>query len=432
MKIYSYDKILAYMALSSGLLISAVAIYYSVAGLVSIFAAAAIPIIIMGVALETGKLIATLWLKQNWNVAPAVIRYYLLIAVLLLMAITSMGIFGYLSKAHLDQAVPTSNIAAEVAIIDEKIADQQNIIALARKSLDHLDASVDQLLSRSTTEAGVVRANQLRRSQAKDRAALQQEISTGQQEITKLINEKAPIAKELRVVEAEVGPIKYIAALIYGEDVSHNSLEQAVRWVIILLVVIFDPLAVVLLLASQYSFQRFRENPEERSFDAAGLPIVEDHKVPEMPVLTPEVDLDDVNQQLREAVDEKPEPVIDDITEQPFDLSKHVYLKTPWAWRVPGVEPVGPQVYRPEPSEEIKTPPLSPDELIEELKVAFPECDWDAVRKQERLTADSTDSINTDEEAYMIKPEDKQIKMVYVQNSEQSPSSLWNKVSTDK
>lgn len=263
MKITNTDKLIAWMTLLSGLSISAVAVWYSVAGLISIFAAAAIPIAIMGVVLEVGKLVATVWLKQNWTIAPKVIRAYLFIAVVILMLITSMGIFGYLSKAHLDQAVPTGDVAAKVAILDEKIKTERDNIEAARTALKQMDAQVDARLGRSDDEKGAERAVQIRRQQQAERGRLQKDIADAQSRIAKLNEERAPVASELRKVEAEVGPIKYIAALLYGDNPDNNLLERAVRWMIILIVVIFDPLAVVLLLASQYSFQHFRRQEEE-------------------------------------------------------------------------------------------------------------------------------------------------------------------------
>ena len=263
------DKLIAYLALISGLSISAVAIYYSVAGLMAIFAAALIPIMIMGIVLEVGKLAATVWLKQNWMRAPRFLKTYLLLAIMSLMLLTSMGIFGYLSKAHLDQAIPTGDVAAKVAIFDEKIKTERDNIETARTALKQMDAQVDARLSRSDDEKGAERAVQIRRQQQAERGRLQKEISDAQSRIAKLNEERAPIASELRKVEAEVGPIKYIAALIYGDNPDQNLLEAAVRWVIIVIVLVFDPLAVILLLASQYSFSWFREQkenpPEEKN-----------------------------------------------------------------------------------------------------------------------------------------------------------------------
>ena len=364
MRITYNDKLIAFLALFSGLSISAVAVYYSVAGLISIFAAAVIPIMIMGIVLEMGKLVATLWLKQNWFIAPRLIRVYLLISVVILMAITSMGIFGYLSKAHLDQAVPTGDIAAKVAIIDEKIRTQKDNIDVARKALAQMDATVDQTIARSTNEQGANRAAQLRRTQAKERATLQGEIAKAQSAIAVLNDERAPIARELRKVEAEVGPVKYIAALIYGDNLDQNLLESAVRWMIILIVIIFDPLAIVLLLASQYSFQYFRKLNDTApiSFDQAGLPVVPDERIPPAPAIVEQgPDLNEINMMLAEAANdskadieiEVPEDIEDDVKAEPeFDLSKHAYLNKPWVWKAPDVEPAGPMVYKPEVIEE--------------------------------------------------------------------------------
>ena len=263
MKITLSEKIIAYLALISGLSISAVAVYYSVAGLVSIFAAAAIPIIVMGVVLELSKLVATVWLKINWKIAPTLIKSYLIIAVAILMVITSMGIFGYLSKAHLDQNIVSGDVMSKIAIYDDKIKTAKDNIDANRKALKQMDEAVDQVMGRSSDEKGAEKAVQIRRSQQKERARLLAEIQTEQKIIAAVSEERAPIAAEVRKVEAEVGPIKYIAALLYGDNPDQNLLEKAVRAVIILIVIIFDPLAVVLLLASQYSFAWFRQQEEE-------------------------------------------------------------------------------------------------------------------------------------------------------------------------
>jgi hypothetical protein len=242
------------LTLLSALSISAVAIYYSVIGLTAIFSAAATAIITMGVVLELGKLVTVLWLHQNWTTAPKLVKGYLSTALVVLMLITSMGIFGFLSKAHMDQSVPTGDVADKVALIDEKIKTQRDNIDTARKALAQMDSQVDQMLGRSDDERGAERAVQIRRNQAKERSALQADIAKAQTVIASLNEERAPIAKELRKVEAEVGPIKYIANFFYG-DTDSADLETAVTWVIIILIVVFDPLAIVLLIAAQLSLQ---------------------------------------------------------------------------------------------------------------------------------------------------------------------------------
>ena len=272
MKITRTDKLVAYLALISGLSISAVAVYYSVAGLVSIFSAAVIPIIVMGVALEISKLIATIWLKLNWTRAPYFIKTYMALAVAILMIVTSMGIFGFLSKAHSDQSLVSGDVLSRIAVYDEKIKTSQDTIDVNRKALKQLDEAVDQVMGRSTSETGADKAVAIRKSQARERTRMLAEIAAEQKKITGLREERAPIAAEVRKVEAEVGPIKYIAAFIYGDNPDANVLEKAVTWVIIIIVSVFDPLAVILLLASQYSFQWFRQQQEEED-DIKPIPL---------------------------------------------------------------------------------------------------------------------------------------------------------------
>lgn len=237
------------------LCISAIAAYYSIIGLTAIFAAAVIPIIIMGAILEIAKITTTVWLHRFWDRADKAIKIYLTTAVIALACLTSMGIFGLLSKAHLDQAVPSSDLVAKVELFDEKIKTQRDNIETSRKALEQLDAQVEQRLARGTSEAGAERAVQIRRQQTAERNRIQADIGNAQKEITKLNEEKAPIASQLRKVEAEVGPIKYIAALIYGDNPDVNTLERAVRWVIIMIVVVFDPLAIILILAANNSIK---------------------------------------------------------------------------------------------------------------------------------------------------------------------------------
>lgn len=329
MKITLADKFIAYLALLSGLTISAVAIWYSVAGLVSIFAAAVTPIIVMGVALEISKLIATVWLKINWTRAPVFIRSYLLAAIAILMVITSMGIFGFLSKAHSDAGLVSGDVQAKIAVYDEKIKTSKENIDANRKALKQMDEAVDQVMGRSTTETGADKAVAIRRAQAKERARLQSEIAADQKAISRLNEERAPIAAEVRKVEAEVGPIKYIANFIYGDNPDANVLEKAVTWVIIIIVIVFDPLAVILLLASQYSFQWFRKAREDEDLVHSTVPL---HVVAEEP----------------KAEEIAPVP------EEKSILEQHPYLAQPFSH----FKNLTPIVHTPEPVAEEKTDPL--------------------------------------------------------------------------
>jgi hypothetical protein len=245
--------IFSIFAILSALSISLTAAYYSILGLVAIFPAAEFQIILMGIVLEVGKCVSVLWLHYNWDRAKVLIRSYLSSAVIVLMIITSLGIFGGLSKAHQDQAIPSGNIQAQVLLFDEKIKSQRDDIDSYRKALTQMDAAVDQLMGRTTDEHGADKAVALRKTQAKERITLLANIDQTQKKIQTLQEQRAPIASQLRKVEADVGPIKYVAALIYGNKTNEDMLEAAVRWVIIMIVLVFDPLAIVLLLAATTS-----------------------------------------------------------------------------------------------------------------------------------------------------------------------------------
>jgi len=357
----------------SAITISGVAIYYSVAGLAAIFAAATIPIIVMGVSLEVGKLVTAVWLHRYWDKAVWWMRTYLSIAVLVLMFITSMGIFGFLSKAHIEQTSLSQEQVALIETLDDKETRAQAKIDRWRGELDRLlkgedvrvdnlieneQASLDKIYARVKEEKDSFRADakfeveqqQLRITQAQDRrdkeiAAAEKKfegslggtkayeeavkkakdnelsvasraqaeilkintqldkdlkaidakyatdiasinkrindlrnqannktqdiegritelegfIETEQKSIDDVREEKFGYEKQYRKLEAEVGPIKYIAEFIYGEQADQNLLEAAVRWVIIIIIFVFDPLAVLLLIASQYTFNWNRE-----------------------------------------------------------------------------------------------------------------------------------------------------------------------------
>ena len=250
--------IFAIILFGSALLISGVAAYYSIVGLVAIFSSAVIASIVMGIVLEIGKLVSASWLYRNWNTAPKLLKYYFTSAVLVLSLITSMGIFGYLSKAHLDQSAITGSVSANVQIIDDKISIEKDNVTSSRKALTQLDESVDQVMARSTDEKGADKAASLRRSQQKERKVLINTIDEAQKTITKLQTEKAPIASELREAETHVGPIKYIAELLYGNS-STEIIDKAVRLIIILIIFVFDPLAILLLIAANMEVKKIEQ-----------------------------------------------------------------------------------------------------------------------------------------------------------------------------
>jgi hypothetical protein len=270
----SFSNLTLLVALS----LSSVAAWYSIIGLTAIFAGAVIPVVIMGSILEVGKITTTVWLRKYWHRASWVLKLYLVPAVIALALLTSMGIFGFLSKAHMDQGMISGDVVAKIAIYDEKIKTEKENIEANRKALKQMDEGVDQVLGRSTTETGAEKAVAMRKSQQKERSRLQAEILQSQKSIAELNDARAPIAAEVRKVEAEVGPIKYIAALIYGDNTDTNTLEAAVRWVIILLVIVFDPLAIALVLAANASKEWDKEEPlkEEPAYEPDDGPLTDE------------------------------------------------------------------------------------------------------------------------------------------------------------
>jgi hypothetical protein len=252
--------IFGYLMMVIAITISAIAAWYSVEGLTAIFAAAVVPVIIMGGALEAGKITATVWLHNNWARISWAYKTYLIPAIVFLMLLTSMGIFGFLSKAHSDQNLVSGDAMSKVAIYDEQIKTEKDNIDANKRALQQMDAQVDSLLGRTDTERGAERAVLVRKQQAKERASLQTEIVTAQKKIAKLQEERAPLAAEFRKIEADVGPVKYIAAFVYGDNPDANVLERAVSWIIILIVIVFDPLALCLILASNKQLEWARED----------------------------------------------------------------------------------------------------------------------------------------------------------------------------
>jgi hypothetical protein len=302
-RITSFSNLTLLVALS----LSTVAAYYSIIGLTAIFAGAVIPIIIMGSILEVGKITTTVWLRKYWHRASLTLKFYLVPAVILLAFLTSMGIFGFLSKAHSDQSLVSGDVLAKLEIVDEKIKTSKENIDANRKALKQLDEAVDQVMGRSTSEAGADKAVAIRKAQARDRARLLAEISQEQKTIAKLNEEAAPIRAEVRKVEAEVGPIKYIAAFIYGDNPDSNLLEAAVRWVIILIVIVFDPLAIALVLAANASKEWDKEEVVEET-KVEQLPTISEQ--PEEPKYEPDegpLTNDQVEQLRQSVVDDLPE-----------------------------------------------------------------------------------------------------------------------------
>ena len=243
---------IALLTLITALAISAVAAFYSIVGLMAIFSESAISIAVMGVVLEIGKLITASWLYQILYKIPKLLKYYLTLAVVVLMFITSMGIFGYLSKAHIDQGTGTEELYLKVERIDNSISSERKIIERAEKQIGMLDSALDKYIELGAITKGLGK----REEQEEERNLLNTTVSNAQLRIDNLLDEKTEYNLQIKNFEAEVGPLKYISALFYGED-ALDYIDRSVRYVILILVFVFDPLAVLLLIAANMSFNEY-------------------------------------------------------------------------------------------------------------------------------------------------------------------------------
>ena len=256
---------LSILTFITSLAIAAVAAWYSIIGLTTIFSAAVVPIIIMGVVLEIGKLVAAAWVYQNWKETNVLLKSYLVSAIVVLMLITSMGIYGFLSKSHIDAGINTTEISVKLERLDNRINGEQSQIDRAEKTLKQLDDRLEKMNEGWFITRGI----QQREKEQEERQQLNNIIKKSESEIDKLLDKKSEYQLEVKNFEVEVGPIKYIAALVYGDE-AKNYLDNTVRYVILLLIFVFDPLAVLLLISANQSYRKELEiNPPEEK----GLPV---------------------------------------------------------------------------------------------------------------------------------------------------------------
>ena len=251
---------LTYLTLISGISLSIIAAGYSIIGLAALFAGATTAIYAMGGALEVAKLVMASWLYNNWNspLLPKSIKYYLTSAVVVLIFITSVGIFGFLSKAHLDQVVPESNNKLQVQILDEQIEQRQKTIDRSQKQLTRMDDLIEtQSEESSWFSSSSQRAITERNNQKQERISLEETIEESLNKINELSDKKAGIRTEQLKLEADLGPIKYVAEFIYGDE-AVNHFDKAVRIIIIILIFVFDPVAVLMLISANISFKERR------------------------------------------------------------------------------------------------------------------------------------------------------------------------------
>ena len=262
------------LTLFVALAISAVAAYYSIVGLMAIFAGATTAIAIMGIVLEIGKLICASWTFQNWKTSPVSIRFYFILAVVVLMLITSLGIFGFLSRAHITQSSPTALISERIERIDLKIDQRQTQIKRYQGRLNTLDQALQRYIELGAISKGLAKIGAM----DNETSLLKTKVEGLENEIDGLSDEKYGLKTELNLAEVEVGPIRYVASMLY-DDVSESQLEEAVRWIIVLLIFVFDPLAVVLVIAANISLRDYRKERKMATKTVTVMPDLSDKEI---------------------------------------------------------------------------------------------------------------------------------------------------------
>ena len=262
------------LTLLVALAISTVAAYYSIVGLMAIFAGATTAIMIMGIVLEIGKLICASWTFTNWKKCPVIMKTYFIVAVVVLMLITSLGIFGFLSRAHITQSSPTALLEERIERINLKTNQRQTQINRYQGRLDTLDQALQRYIELGAISKGLSKIGAM----DNETNLLKTKISTLETEIDELTDKKYGLKTELNLAEVEVGPIRYVASMIY-DDVSESQLEEAVRWIIILLIFVFDPLAVVLVIAANISLKDYRKERKMATRTVTVMPDLSDKEV---------------------------------------------------------------------------------------------------------------------------------------------------------
>jgi hypothetical protein len=260
------------ITLLTALALASVAAWFSIIGFTTIYAGAITAAIVMGIVAECGKVVATSWLYRNWEFTSWLLKVPLTFFILVLMIITSLGVFGFLSKAHLDQGAGTINNAARIEQLDYQISREQLLIEDAEKVIAQLDSAVNALVDAKRIDRSI----SLRRSQAATRQQLREDISFAQERINQLNQEKFSYESEIRNLELEIGPVKYIAELIYGnQEINKDITKSAVQLFTLLIVITLDPLAIFLLIASNQSMLRSRKEKVNKEKNKQAKYLVE-------------------------------------------------------------------------------------------------------------------------------------------------------------
>ncbi len=243
----------AIVTLITALSMAIIAAWFAIAGIMAIFAGMPIFAMIMGIVVEAGKIVGVTWIYRNW-LEKTKLKLVMIPVVIVAMLLTSMGIFGLLSKAHLEQTAPVLNNSAKIERLDKRITRERTEIADAELIIDQLDDTIRVLvdarkISHPTEGSRVVRINQ-----QPQRDQLKQIIDNSFDSIDEYEDKKLTLNQELNEIELEVGPVKYLAALVYEEP--ENNIEEAVRMVIIAFIFVFDPMAILLLMAANFTFMK--------------------------------------------------------------------------------------------------------------------------------------------------------------------------------
>jgi multisubunit Na+/H+ antiporter MnhG subunit len=315
---------MAIITLLTALSMATVAAVFAIYGIIAIFAGMPQFALVMGAVIELGKVVGISWLYRNWN-EPTKIKYAMTPLVLIAMLLTSMGIFGLLSKAHLEQTSPVANNEIQIERLDQQITREQSRITDAEQVISQLDQSVQALINFDRIR-GPDGAIAVRESQADQRELLRQTIDTAQTELDGLEDQKLELSQQLQAIELEVGPIKYIAELIYNDG--QDRTEEAVRWVIIAFIFVFDPMAILLLMAANYTLVNRKKQ------DLVTAPLVEEPTlILEEPVNTEEVlDVKEDSNNVSDTTDIPEPPITSDTStpnsnEQPELRTESIYLE---------------------------------------------------------------------------------------------------------
>ena len=262
------------LTLFTALAISTVAAFYSIVGLMSIFAGATTAIAVMGVSLEVGKLICASWTFTNWKTSPVIMKSYFIFAIVILMIITSLGIFGFLSRAHITQSSPTTLLTERIERIELKVVQKNIQITRYQGRLNTIDDALQRYIELGAVSKGLRKIGEMEN----ETNLLNTKIETLEKEIDDFTDEKFSMKTEINLAEVETGPIRYVASMLY-DDVSERELERAVRWIIILLIFVFDPLAVVLVIAANISLRDYRKERKMATRTITVMPDLSDKEV---------------------------------------------------------------------------------------------------------------------------------------------------------